>query len=153
MSEEADGDSPDRGAPHPYLILQTDGAARGNPGPAALGAVAMDPQSGEVFAVGRALGAATNNVAEYSAVVEALRMAQRLGASRVLLEADSELLIRQLEGRYKVKSANLLPLFEECADLLKTFDDYRLRHIPREQNGMADGLANRALDAQKRQAR
>ena len=153
MTGESDGDSPERGASHPYLILQADGAARGNPGPAALGALAMDPESGEVFADGRALGAATNNVAEYSAVVDALRMAQRMGASRVLLDADSELLIRQIEGRHKVKSANFLPLFEECADLLRTFDDYRLRHIPREQNGMADSLANRALDAQKRQLR
>ena len=80
-------------------------------------------------------------------------MAQRPGGNRALPEADSELPIRQREGRYKTQSANLLPLFEEYADLLRASDDYRLRHIPREQDGMADGLANRALGAQKRRLR
>ena len=135
---------------HPYLILQSDGAARGNPGPAAFGAVAMDPGTGEVFAVGRAMGNTTNNVAEYQGIIEALRMAQRLGAARILLEADSELLIKQLEGRYKVKAEHLVPLHAECVRLLQSFQNYLLRHIPREQNTMADRLANRALDVQSR---
>ncbi len=139
--------------PHPYMILQSDGAARGNPGPASYGAVAMDPETGEIFCMGRAIGSTTNNVAEYQGIVEALRMAHQFGARRILLEADSELLIKQLMGTYKVRAEHLKPLYEESVKLLNALEGYELRHIPREQNTMADQLANRALDVQRRTAR
>jgi ribonuclease HI len=132
------------------LVVYTDGGARGNPGPAAIGAVVLDPSSDppEVVAtVSECIGVTTNNVAEYRAVIAGLRAAQALGARRILLRADSQLVIRQLEGRYRVKQAHLRPLFEEAQALLDGFREVELSHVRREDNADADALVNAALDA------
>ena len=127
----------------------SDGASRGNPGPAAIGGVVRDPTTGEVQTISKRLAPTTNNVAEYTAVIEALKLARRLGAESVELQADSELVVKQLQGRYKVKKEHLVPLYEEALALLRSFSAHKLRHIPREQNKLADGLANQALDAKR----
>jgi ribonuclease HI len=132
------------------LVVYTDGGARGNPGPAAIGAVVLDPSSDppEVVAtVSECIGVATNNVAEYRAVIEGLKAAQAVGARRVVLRADSQLVIRQLEGRYRVKQAHLRPLFDEARALLEGFPEVELTHVRREDNVDADALVNAALDA------
>lgn len=131
------------------FFLYTDGASRGNPGPAAIGAVlyrgSPDPL-GVVDELSRAIGRRTNNVAEYRAVIEGLEMAARHGAARLLLRSDSQLLVRQLRGEYRVKSPALRTLFLRVRELLEEFPRVRIEHIPRELNSYADRLANRALD-------
>jgi len=98
------------------LLIACDGGARGNPGPAAIGAVVRDAESGELLAsVSERIGVATNNVAEYQALVRALEEAERFGARAVTVRADSQLLVRQLEGAYRVKQAHLRPLYERCS--------------------------------------
>lgn len=132
------------------LVVYTDGGSRGNPGPAAIGAVVLDPSSDppEVVAtVSECIGVTTNNVAEYQAVIEGLKAALAVGARRVVLRADSQLVIRQLEGRYRVKQAHLRPLFEEARALLDEFPEVELTHVRREENTDADALVNAALDA------
>jgi ribonuclease HI len=127
-------------------VLWTDGAARGNPGPAGIGAILKSP-SGEVLYTGSEfLGHTTNNVAEYKAVLLGLSGALAQGIQRVELRADSELLIKQLKGEYRVKSAGLKPLFEEARRLLSRFNSVKLTHIRRELNGEADRLANQGID-------
>jgi ribonuclease HI len=132
------------------VIVKCDGGARGNPGPAAIGAVVLDgtvdPPS-LLATVSECIGIATNNVAEYRALIAGLDAAREFGPRRVVVRADSELIIRQLEGRYKVKSAHLKPLFEEARDILEQFDDVDLGHVRREDNADADALVNAALDA------
>jgi ribonuclease HI len=129
------------------LVLRTDGAARGNPGPAAAGVVVEDARGRALARLGRLLGRATSNEAEYRAVIIALGEAQRLGAKEVELRTDSELLARQLNGVYRVRAPNLKPLHAEARALLGGFAASRVRHVPREENREADRLANRALDA------
>ncbi len=132
------------------LVVYTDGGSRGNPGPAAVGAVVLDPSSDppEVIAtVSECIGVTTNNVAEYQAVIEGLKAALAVGARRLVLRADSQLVIRQLEGRYRVKQAHLRPLFEEARALLDEFPEVELTHVRREENTDADALVNAALDA------
>jgi ribonuclease HI len=132
------------------LVVYTDGGARGNPGPAAIGAVVLDPSSDPpavVATVSERIGVTTNNVAEYRAVIEGLKAARGIGARRVVLRADSQLVIRQLEGRYRVKQAHLRPLFEEARALLDEFPEVELTHVRREDNADADALVNAALDA------
>ena len=124
----------------------SDGAARGNPGPAGAGAVVLDGRGRVVARVGKFLGRQTNNVAEYQGVLIGLRRALQLGAREVDVRADSQLMIRQLDGSYKVKNAGLLPLFKEAKELLRKFDKVTLRHVPREDNGLADEMSNRAID-------
>lgn len=130
--------------------VQCDGGARGNPGPAAIGAlvldVAMDPPA-VLASVSERIGVATNNVAEYRALIAGLEAAREFDPRCVRVRADSELMIRQLEGRYKVKSAHLKPLYEEARALLAEFDEVDLAHIRREKNVDADALVNAALDA------
>jgi ribonuclease HI len=105
---------------------------------------------GETVATGTVpLGVATNNVAEYAAVVSALKDAAERGCDRVIVRSDSQLLCRQLNGQYRVKSDNLRPLYEEIKDLLRRFEAFRIEHVPREENTEADRLANRAIDAEK----
>jgi ribonuclease HI len=123
--------------------VHTDGAARGNPGPAGIGIVITTADGREVLAWGRAIGEATNNVAEYAAAIEGLKKAGELGVRAVRLRADSELLIRQVEGRYKVKNAGLKPLHAEVVKLLQGFEEWHAEYIPREQNAAADALAGR----------
>ena len=128
------------------LIIFVDGAARGNPGPASIGVLICDSQGEEVLRVGRKLGQATNNLAEYQALLAALKLASDLKAEKVLIKSDSELVVKQMTGQYKVKNANLRPLFLEAKKISSQFKTFYITHIPREQNKIADSLANAALD-------
>ena len=129
------------------LVVRTDGGARGNPGPSAAGVVLETP-AGEVLArLGRFLGRGTNNEAEYRAVALGLAEALARGADEVEVLTDSQLVQRQLSGSYKVRAANMKPLFEETSELLGRFRSARVRHVPRAENRDADSLVNQALDA------
>jgi ribonuclease HI len=129
------------------LIIHTDGAARGNPGPAGAGAILRDAATGETVAeVAEGLGRATNNVAEWTAVRLALEEARRLGADRVDLRMDSELVARQITGIYRVKHPDLKPIHAVVMELLRSFDGYTVGHVPRELNKDADRLSNVAID-------
>jgi ribonuclease HI len=128
-------------------VLWTDGAARGNPGPAGIGAILKSP-SGEVLYTGSEyLGHTTNNVAEYKAVLLGLERALELGIRRIEVRADSELLIKQLRGEYRVRHEALKPLYEAAQRLLARFEKKKLVHVRREQNGDADRLANLGIDS------
>ncbi len=126
--------------------LYSDGAARGNPGPAGAGAVLVEPSGQVVDRLGKFLGTRTNNFAEYSGLLLGLRRARELGVREVEVFADSELMIRQLGGRYQVKSASLRPLYEEALKLLNDFERVKLVHVPREMNRAADEMSNQAID-------
>lgn len=128
------------------LRIHIDGASRGNPGDAGFGVHVADPDGTTVAELYGHLGHATNNVAEYQALVHALRWAQAQGARSLEIFSDSELLVRQMGGRYRVKNPNLQPLYREASDLMAHFERVRLEHVPRAQNTRADALANRALD-------
>lgn len=128
------------------MIVACDGAARGNPGPAGIG-VQITDEAGEVVGeIARGIGEATNNVAEYTAVIEGLSLANELGATSVLLRSDSQLLVNQLTGRYRVKSPHLQPLHRRVRGLAAGFDRISFEHVPRERNGEADRLANEGVD-------
>lgn len=129
-----------------HVVVHTDGASRGNPGPAGAGWVIATSDGTSLLRDGAFLGRQTNNVAEYEGVLGGLRAAQTLGAKRLTLRADSELLIRQLQGRYKVRAANLQPLYRQAVALLASFDSFELQHVRRELNSDADQQANRAID-------
>ena len=127
-------------------VIYSDGASRGNPGPASLGAVVIDP-AGEIrHEASEIVGITTNNVAEYRGVIAGLEAALELGARRVEVRMDSELIVRQVAGRYRVKSPALQPYFKQVLGLRARFDAAIFFHVPREQNKHADALANRALD-------
>ena len=128
------------------LRVFSDGASRGNPGPAGAGAVLALPSGEVVERLGLFLGSQTNNYAEYMGALLGLRRARALGAEEVELVADSQLLIRQLGGRYQVKSPTLRPLYEEASALLAGFRRHTLTHLPREENREADAMSNRAID-------
>lgn len=129
------------------LVIYTDGAARGNPGPAGAGAVLREASSGTILAeVAQPLGRATNNVAEWTAVKLALEEAVRLGATHVDLRMDSQLVARQISGIYRVKHAELKPLHAAVMSLLRRFAGYTVGHVPRELNKDADRLSNVAID-------
>lgn len=129
------------------LLIHTDGAARGNPGPAGAGAILRDAATGEVLAeIAQGLGRATNNVAEWTAVRLALEEARNLGATRVDLRMDSELVARQITGIYRVKHPDLKPIHAAVMALLSGFDGYTIGHVPRELNKDADRLSNVAID-------
>jgi ribonuclease HI len=130
----------------PRLQVYSDGAARGNPGPSGAGAVLIEPGGQVVAKVGKFLGHQTNNYAEYMGLLLGLKQARALGAKEIEVFADSELLIRQLGGRYQVKSPSLRPLYEEAVVLLKAFSRVKLVHVPREMNSAADEMSNRAID-------
>ncbi|QRK13824.1 ribonuclease HI family protein [Archangium violaceum] len=132
--------------PPQSLKLFSDGAARGNPGPAGAGAVLVDSAGRVVARLGRFLGVQTNNYAEYMGLLLGLKHALSLGVKQLEVAADSELLIRQLQGRYQVKSPTLRPLYEEAVALLKQFPRVKLVHVPREKNKAADEMSNRAID-------
>jgi ribonuclease HI len=136
--------SPD---PGPRLIVHTDGAARGNPGPAGIGVVITDDGGRVVEEIAEGIGPATNNVAEYRAAIAGLRAAADRGADSVLLRADSRLLIEQLAGRFRVKNPTLRRLHEEARAEMKRFRRVGLEHVPRERNTEADRLANEGTDA------
>jgi len=128
-----------------YLV-HTDGASRGNPGPAAIGVVIQDAEGREVAVHSEAIGRATNNVAEYRAVVQALSMLAGLGASRAEFLLDSELVVRQLNGLYRVKDPKMAALHGEVRRRAAQLGQITFRHVPRHQNERADELANQALD-------
>lgn len=126
--------------------VYSDGAARGNPGPAGAGAVIVGPDGEVIERLGRYLGNNTNNYAEYMGLILGLERARELGVREVEVLADSQLMIRQLGGSYKVKAENLKPLHGEALALLRGFDKVKLVHVPREQNKEADEMSNRAID-------
>jgi ribonuclease HI len=128
------------------LIAYAHGGSRGNPGKAACAAVVTDTKDAELLRRARTIGKATNNVAEYEGVRLALELCKDLGGSDVTLRLDSELVVRQLEGRYKVKNAALLKLYDDMRVLISGFKSFSVEHIPREQNKLADKLVNAALD-------
>src|SRR5438270_1360349 len=127
------------------FTIHTDGAARGNPGPAAF-AYVIEQQGSPDLEVKGCLGDTTNNIAEYTAVVRALDHARQLGARRVVLLSDSELMVNQMTGKYKVKNEGLRPLYQKARDLCDAFQSVTFRHVRREDNGRADRLCNEALD-------
>jgi ribonuclease HI len=129
------------------LLIHTDGAARGNPGPAGAGAILRDADDGTVLAeIAEPLGHATNNVAEWSAVRLALEEAMRLGATHVDLRMDSELVARQISGIYRVKHPDLKPFHAAVMGMLDHFEGYTVGHVPRALNKDADRLSNVAID-------
>lgn len=129
------------------LIIHIDGAARGNPGPAAIGVVVMDASRQPLQEVSRRIGSTTNNVAEYQALIAALEVAAELGGEELSIYSDSELLARQMNGEYRVKNAQLVELYRKAQVLLNHFNACTIAHVPRQQNRRADQLANLALDA------
>lgn len=129
------------------MIVHCDGAARGNPGPAGIGVVVTDARGHTVAEIAEGIGPATNNVAEYRAVIAGLRAAADQGARTVLVRSDSRLLVEQLSGRFRVKKPTLVRLHEEARALVKRFDRVTFEHVPREMNRNADRLANQGVDA------
>ncbi len=127
-------------------VTYSDGASRGNPGLASYGAVVIDPSGQVLREISKTLGVATNNVAEYRGLIAALEAALELGARRVEARLDSELLVRQAIGRYRVKNTGLIPLHNQVQALRNRFDRVAFAHVPRALNKHADALANRALD-------
>ena len=129
------------------LEIFTDGASRGNPGPAAAGVVFRQKGGKNLCEHCEAIGRVTNNVAEYRAVVIALEHCRRWGVKRIHMFIDSELIVRQINGSYRVKSPDLRPLYQQVVFLSKDLEDFRVTHVPRAQNAHADALANKALDS------
>jgi ribonuclease HI len=128
------------------LVLHVDGGARGNPGPAAIGVVISEIDGEVVDEIAERIGVATNNVAEYRAVLRGLEEARALGAREVELVNDSELVARQLTGVYRVKHPAMKPLHAAAIDALRSFERWNIRSVPREQTARADALVNAALD-------
>ena len=137
-------------APDPHrkaLVLHVDGGARGNPGPAAIGVVISSPDGEVLEELAETIGPATNNVAEYRALLRGLERADELEATELEIIGDSELIARQLTGAYKVKHPAMKPLYEQAMAALRGFAGWRIRTVPRSQNARADALVNAALDA------
>lgn len=128
------------------LILYIDGASRGNPGPAGIGVVIMTSRRKKVQEIYRYLGETTNNIAEYQALINGLEEAARLGPDEVVIHMDSELVVKQMNGEYRVKDAGMKELFDRALILLKKFKAFEIRHIDREKNKDADKLANKAIN-------
>ncbi len=129
------------------LVAHVDGGSRGNPGPAAIGAVISDTDGQSLREEGRPIGRETNNVAEYRAVLLGIELATELGATELEIVGDSELIVKQVRGEYKVKDAGLKPLHAKVRQALAELDSWAIRHVRREQNVEADRLVNEALDA------
>ncbi len=128
------------------VVAYADGASRGNPGPSSYGAVVYDSDGNVLHETGQTIGHTTNNVAEYRGAIAALEAALGLEATEVELRMDSELVVRQLSGRYKVRNPKLVPLHHRVLGLRQRFQNVSIVHVPREQNAAADRLANAALD-------
>ncbi len=128
------------------VAINTDGAARGNPGPAAIGATIRDEQGRLIACLSRSIGTTTNNQAEYMAIIAALQKAISLGARHADVNSDSELMVKQINGEYRVKNIALKPLYQRVKQLQGQLEGFSIAYIPREQNAEADDLANRALD-------
>ena len=131
------------------LIIYSDGGARGNPGPAAIGFVIYDSAGAILKKFGHFLGVSTNNQAEYKALIAGLEQAAKLGASSVVCHLDSELVVKQLQGAYKVREEGLKPLAAEALRLTSKFKQVQFVHVRREKNKLADELVNQALDEQE----
>ena len=129
------------------VIIFTDGAARGNPGPAAIGAVIKDDKGNILASISQCIGTTTNNQAEYRALIAALEKAASLGARQVSLYSDSELMVNQINGRYKVKNVTLRGMYQDVVRLAGALERFEITCIPRERNTAADALANKALDS------
>jgi ribonuclease HI len=128
------------------VVVNVDGGSRGNPGPAAIAAVVQEPDGGVLEEAAERIGTATNNVAEYKALLLGIERAAAIGAAELELVGDSELIVRQVEGRYKVKDATMRGLHAEVKKALSAFDEWSIRHVRREHNSEADRLVNEALD-------
>ena len=133
-------------APLPTWRANIDGGSRGNPGPASYGVVIRNPRGEIVARLKKYIGRTTNNVAEYYGLIAALDYAQTSNIRALRIESDSELMVKQMRGQYKVKSADLKPLFERAKKMSQTFSAFRIDHVYREQNKEADALANEAMD-------
>ena len=129
------------------IVVNVDGGSRGNPGPAAIAAVASESGGGILAERSERIGRTTNNVAEYRAMLLGIELARELGAKQVDLVGDSQLIVRQVRGEYKVKDANLKPLRDEVVEKLQDFEDWTISDVRRAQNEEADRLVNEALDA------
>jgi ribonuclease HI len=127
-------------------VVYSDGACRGNPGPMSVGASIQEDQGTELAMVSQLLGQGTNNIAEYRAAIEGLKTAQSLGATEIELRMDSQLVVEQINGHYKVKNEALKVLHAETLELLNALDWHAVTHIPREENQRADALANLAYE-------
>jgi ribonuclease HI len=128
------------------LVLQFDGGSRGNPGPAGIGVSLNDEDGTPVYELGEFLGRCTNNVAEYTALVRGLTAALKLGAAKLTVRSDSELVVRQINGVYKVKSPDLKPLYQQAVHIMDKIGNVKVEHVYRESNSRADELANMAMD-------
>jgi len=127
------------------VVIFTDGAAEPNPGPAAIGVIIKDKQGRLITSISQRIGRATNNQAEYRAIIAALEHAITLGANQVEIHSDSELVVRQVNGEYRVKKVTLKPLYQQVKQLQSQLKGFTITHIPRHQNTEADNLANKAL--------
>ncbi|HXE55788.1 MAG TPA: ribonuclease HI family protein [Tepidisphaeraceae bacterium] len=130
------------------IQLEFDGGSRGNPGLAGIGVVLRASDGTPLATLGRFIGRATNNVAEYKALITAMQKAQELGAKKIVIRGDSELIIRQMRGEYRVKSPDLRELYQEAQSLFHQFDEAKIEHNYRHKNALADRLANLAMDRQ-----
>lgn len=130
------------------IKIYTDGASRGNPGPASIGVSFTTVKGEEISTLSEVIGDQTNNFAEYTALVRGLEEAKANKAEKIWIKTDSQLMVRQVLGEYKVKSDSIKDLYKQVIELLKSFEKVRVEHIPREQNKRADELANQALDSQ-----
>ena len=128
------------------LTINVDGGARGNPGPAAIGVIVRDGDGEVLEELGERIGEATNNVAEYKALLRGIERAAELGGTELELIGDSELVVRQVEGKYKVKNAGIKPLHADVKRALQAFDSWSIHHVKRAENADADRLVNAALD-------
>ena len=133
-------------APTPELVAYIDGGSRGNPGPAGYGGVIQDAQGRNLETLSRFLGRATNNVAEYEALLAALEYAGKRQLKSLKIYTDSELVTKQMQGLYRVQSPDLRPLYERARQLAGSLASFSIQHVPREQNLLADRLANQAMD-------
>lgn len=136
-------------SPGPELVIHIDGGSRGNPGPAGFGVHAVDGKGRVVAEHFGFIGVATNNVAEYQALVHAFRLAAARGARRIEIRSDSELVVKQMNGVYKVKHPDMITLWRQASTLRRGFAAVEIRHVRREQNKEADALANQAMDLQE----
>ena len=128
------------------LLLQFDGGSRGNPGPSGIGVTLTTPEGKTIYELAEFLGHHTNNFAEYTALIRGVAAAIKLGASELVIRADSELVIRQIQGQYRVKSPDLRPLYQQAMGLLEKVPKWSISHLYRENNSRADTLANLAMD-------
>ena len=128
------------------FFLYADGGSRGNPGPAGIGAVILDARKKKVKEVFKYIGETTNNNAEYNALIAGLEEVRDLGGDEVIVNLDSELVVKQINGEYRVKNADIKPLFEKAIEVLKNFKSFEIRHIDRSKNKEADKLVNKAIN-------